>query len=105
MEAGKRHRNVDAGLGTLLVVDDLIMITANKRHPKKALTLLQLSRFLTPLGPHSRFGDKLLTVRVLCPHIWECGAKRAFCCGAYGNNVINSVDTRSLICVYLLLYT
>ena len=31
---------------------------------------------LTLLGPHSRFGDKLLTVRVICPHIWECGAKR-----------------------------
>ena len=31
---------------------------------------------LTLLGPHSRFGDKLLTVRVFCPHIWECGAKR-----------------------------
>ena len=28
------------------------------------------------LGPQSRFGDKLLTIRVLCPHIWECGAKR-----------------------------
>ena len=30
---------------------------------------------LTLLGPQSRFGDKLLIIRVLCPHIWECGAK------------------------------
>ena len=31
---------------------------------------------LTLLGPQSRFGGKPLIVRVLCPHIWECGAKR-----------------------------
>ena len=32
---------------------------------------------LTLLGPQSRFGDKpLIVVRELCPHIWECGAKR-----------------------------
>ena len=30
---------------------------------------------LTLLGPQSRFGDKLRVIRVLCPHIWECGAK------------------------------
>ena len=30
---------------------------------------------LTLLGPQSRFGDKLLIIRVPCPHIWECGAK------------------------------
>ena len=30
---------------------------------------------LTLLGPQSRFGDKLLIIRVNCPHIWECGAK------------------------------
>ena len=30
---------------------------------------------LTPLGPQSRFGDKLLIIRVLCPNIWECGVK------------------------------
>ena len=28
------------------------------------------------LGPQYRFGDKLLIVWVLCPHIWDCGAKR-----------------------------
>ena len=27
------------------------------------------------LGPQSRFGDKLLVIRVNCPRIWECGAK------------------------------
>ena len=27
---------------------------------------------LTLLGPQSRFGDKLLTIRVFCPHLWEC---------------------------------
>ena len=32
---------------------------------------------LTLLGPQSRFGDKLLVIRVFCPHIWECGSKRA----------------------------
>ena len=32
---------------------------------------------LTLLGPQSRFGDKLLIIRVLCPHIWVCGAKGA----------------------------
>ena len=31
---------------------------------------------LTPLGPQSRFGDNLHTLRVFCPHIWECGSKR-----------------------------
>ena len=31
---------------------------------------------LTLLGPQSRFGDKVLTSRVFCPHIWECGSKR-----------------------------
>ena len=30
---------------------------------------------LTLLGPQSRFGGKLLIIRVNCPHIWECGAK------------------------------
>ena len=30
---------------------------------------------LTLLGPQSRFGDRLLIIRVLCPHIWQCGAK------------------------------
>ena len=30
---------------------------------------------LTLLGPQSRFGGKLVIIRVLCPHIWECGAK------------------------------
>ena len=29
----------------------------------------------TLLGPQSRFGDTLLIIRVLCPHIWDCGAK------------------------------
>ena len=29
---------------------------------------------LTLLGPQSRFGGKLRVIRVLCPHIWECGA-------------------------------
>ena len=31
---------------------------------------------LSLLAPQPRFGDKLLTVRVLCPHIRDCGAKR-----------------------------
>ena len=31
---------------------------------------------LTPLGPQSRFGDILLVIRVVCPHIWEGGYKR-----------------------------
>ena len=31
---------------------------------------------LTPLEPQSRFGDKLLEIRVVCPHIWDCGSKR-----------------------------
>ena len=31
---------------------------------------------ITLLGPQSRFGDKLLTIRVCCPHIWKCGSKR-----------------------------
>ena len=31
---------------------------------------------LTLLGPQSRFGDKLLIIRLLCPHVWECGSKR-----------------------------
>ena len=30
---------------------------------------------LTLLEPQSRFGGKLLTIKVFCPHIWECGAK------------------------------
>ena len=37
---------------------------------------------LTLLGPQSRFWDKTLIIRVLCPHIWECGAegvKAVFC--------------------------
>ena len=33
------------------------------------------TELLTLLGPQSRFGDKLLIIRVLCPHIWECGVK------------------------------
>ena len=33
------------------------------------------SELLTLSGPQSRFWDKLLIIRVLCPHIWECGAK------------------------------
>ena len=28
------------------------------------------------MGPQSRFGDKLLLIRVFRPHIWDCGAKR-----------------------------
>ena len=32
------------------------------------------------LGPQSRFGDKLLIIRGLCPHIWECGSKRVKTC-------------------------
>ena len=35
-----------------------------------------LASSLTPLGPQSRFGDKLLIFRVVCPHIWEWGSKR-----------------------------
>ena len=31
---------------------------------------------LTLLGPRSHFGDKLLIIRVFCPHMWECGSKR-----------------------------
>ena len=31
---------------------------------------------LTLLGPQSRFGDKLLIIRVFCPHIRECGSER-----------------------------
>ena len=31
---------------------------------------------LTLLGPQSRFGDKLLILRVVCPHIREWGSKR-----------------------------
>ena len=31
---------------------------------------------LTFLGPQSRFGDKLLIIRLVYPHIWECGSKR-----------------------------
>ena len=34
------------------------------------------SKPLTPLEPQSRFGDKLLIFRVVCPHIWEWGSKR-----------------------------
>ena len=40
------------------------------------LCMYRTIRILTFLGPHSRFGDKLLTFRVLCPQTWECGAKR-----------------------------
>ena len=28
------------------------------------------------LVPRPRFGDKLLIIRVCCPHLWECGSKR-----------------------------
>ena len=35
---------------------------------------------LTLLGPQSRFGDKLLLFRVICPHLWECGSKRVKDC-------------------------
>ena len=31
---------------------------------------------LTLLVPRSRFGDKLLIIRVFCPPIWDCGSKR-----------------------------
>ena len=32
--------------------------------------------FSTLLGLQSRFGDELFTIWLLCPHKWECGAKR-----------------------------
>ena len=35
---------------------------------------------LTLLGPQSRFGGKLLIIRVLRPHIWECAAKGVKAC-------------------------
>ena len=38
-----------------------------------------MSWVLTLLGPQSRFGDKLLIIRVNCPQIWECGAKGVKC--------------------------
>ena len=38
---------------------------------------------LSLLGPQSRFGDKLLISRVICPHIWKCGAKRVNAAEAY----------------------
>ena len=36
----------------------------------------EMTEALNPLGPQSRFGDKLLIIKVFCPHIWECGSKR-----------------------------
>ena len=49
--------------------------------PSFLLSLTHSSiNYLTLLGPQSRFGDKLLTGRVLCPHRWECGAIRVEGC-------------------------
>ena len=31
---------------------------------------------VTLLGPQSRFGGKLLEIRVVCPHVCECGFKK-----------------------------
>ena len=39
------------------------------------LCTVQGKRGLTLLGLQSRFGDKILIIRVFCPHLWECGAK------------------------------
>ena len=40
--------------------------------PFSGMVVELLNPFRTPFP----FGDKLLTVRVFCPHIWECGTKR-----------------------------
>ena len=37
--------------------------------------LAKITIYLTLVGPQSRFGGKLLIIRVICPHVWECGAK------------------------------
>ena len=39
-------------------------------------TYEEIAASVTLLGPQSRFGDKPVIVRELCPQIWECGAKR-----------------------------
>ena len=44
---------------------------------------------LTLLGPQSRFGDKLLIIRVFCPHIWECGSK----------GVNTSIETAAIVTI------
>ena len=44
-------------------------------HSKNSHLTLLRGTILTLLGPQSRFGDILLIIRVLCAHIWECGAK------------------------------
>ena len=43
--------------------------------PLSSAILVPSELLASLLGPQSRFGDKLLIIRVLCPHIWECGAK------------------------------
>ena len=44
------------------------ILRASRDKPKHAhFTLLELQ---------SRFGDELLVIRVFCPHMWECSAKR-----------------------------
>ena len=45
----------------------------HRRASNRASNTNQPKRLL--LGPQSRFGGKLLIIKVLCPHIWECGAK------------------------------
>ena len=53
----------------------VLRVKRNKFCVKMLVVVLVVVLTLTLLGPQSRFGDKLLIIRVLCPHEWECGAK------------------------------
>ena len=53
------------------------------------------------LGPQSRFGGKLLTIRVLCPRIWECGAKGV---NIWYNGQPNQLAARGSWCLLYLVF-
>ena len=64
---------------------------------------LVLETALTLLGPQPRFGDKVLKVRVLRPHIWECGAKRVN--ARASDSAINSFFDNVIVITTLVLTT